>query len=152
MRRQGYILLPYFRLMKHGLFAALVLLFLARCTKEKPEPSISAATALLTSKTWLYDEYYSGYHTAARKRVYKRNATGNSADFSVYQYLFKKDGSFEVKVGNESMYSTWRFIEGETEVEITNGSGPPTRLKVVVLQPTAFEWQVDDYYAKMIPR
>ena len=142
----------YFRLMKHILLAALVLLFLTSCTKDKPEPATSPNTDLLTAKAWLYDEYYKDYNQPTKKRIYKRNAPGNSADFSVYQYSFKKDGTFEVRVGNETLYSSWKFLNNETEVEISGGSGAPTRMKVAVLRPDAFEWQVDDYYAKMIPR
>jgi hypothetical protein len=138
--------------MKHVLWAVLLLFFIASCTKDTPDPATSPNTDLLTSKTWVYDEYYSNYNTPAQKRIYKRNASGNSADFSVYQYMFKKDGSFEVRVGNETMNSSWKFLNNETEVEISSGSSVPTRMKVLVLQADVFSWQVDDYYAKMIPR
>jgi hypothetical protein len=138
--------------MKQFVFIALWLLFIAGCTKEVPEAPVSPNTGLLTTKAWLYDEYYSGYGTTAQKRVYKRNAPGNSADFSMYQYLFKKDGSLEVKVGDESIYSTWQFVDGEKAIEITGGSGSPTVLKVVALSPSSFDWELDAYFAKMVPR
>lgn len=141
-----------FRLMKYVLTAALCVLLLIGCKKEAPDAPTSANAELLTSKAWLYDEYYTGYNTPAKKRVYKRNAPGNSADFSVYQYIFKKDGSFEVKVGTESTFSTWRFVDDETVIEITGGAGSATRLKVVALNQNTFDWMLDDYYAKMIPK
>jgi hypothetical protein len=138
--------------MKYVLIATLCVFFFIGCKKETPDAPASANTELLTSKAWLYDEYYTGYNTAAKKRVYKRNAPGNSADFSVYQYIFKKDGSFEVKIGTESTFSSWKFVENETVIEITGGAGSVTRLKVMELNPATFDWMMDDYYAKMIPQ
>ena len=138
--------------MKYMLIAVLCVFFLVGCKKEAPDAPLSANTELLTSKAWLYDEYYTGYNTPAKKRVYKRNAPGNSADFSVYQYLFKKDGSFEVKVGTESTFSTWKFVEDETIIEISGSAGSTTRLKVMELSQNTFDWMLDEYYAKMIPK
>jgi hypothetical protein len=138
--------------MKQILSVILVLLCTISCRKEAPAPAASPNTVLLTAQSWQYDEYYSGHGTATRKRVYKRNATGNSADFSVYQYIFKQDGRFEVKMGDESIYSNWKFTDNEKVIEISSGSGSPTLLKVSVLDPETFEWVMDEYYAKMIPK
>lgn len=139
--------------MKQFLIATLFVLLLAGCKKEElPAPATSPNTNLLTARAWLYDEYYSGHGTASQKRLYKRNAPGNSADYSVYQYVFKKDGNLEVKVGSESMFSTWKFTDNETTIEITSGSGSLTRLKVESLNGESFDWTVESYYAKMIPK
>ena len=147
-----YILSSIFCLMKYLLLAALCVVYLFACKKETPDAPASANSGFLTARTWLYDEYYSGYNSSAKKRVYKRNATGNSADFSIYQYIFKKDGTFEVKIGTESTYSSWKLVENETVIEITGGSGTATRLKIMDLNASSFDRMLDDYYAKMIPQ
>jgi hypothetical protein len=144
-------LVLYFRLMKAYLIAILFLTSLLGCKKEAPPPAVSPNTEYLTAKTWLYGEYYSGYGTPNQKRMYKRNNPGNAVDFTDYGYTFKKDGSFVVTIGTESLQGSWKFINNETGIEITSDTGSPTVLTIKELSKTSFDWVMNEYYAKMIP-
>ena len=138
--------------MRYLLIVIISFFFFAGCKKDTPPRAVTPNTELLTAKPWLYNEYYSGYGTPSQKRLYKRNNPGNSVDFSEYQYIFYKDGSFVVKIGRESLNGSWKFINNETGIEISSASGSPTVLSLHALNNNSFDWVMDEYFAKMTPQ
>lgn len=136
------------------MIAVLLTFFVVACRKEAPAPDSSPSrnTELLTAKSWLYAECYSGYGTGNQKRVYKRGATGNVVDYSDYRYQFKKDGVFELVFGRELLYGSWKFVSNETQIEIATNSGTPTLITVRALTAETFDWAEADYFFRMIPQ
>lgn len=122
------------------------------CKKDTPPPALSPRAELLTAKAWLYAEYYTGYGTAAQKRVYKRGAPGNVVDFSDYRYVFKKDGTFELVLKRETLAGSWKLLNNDQQVELSFAGSTPTLMTVTALSADSFDWMQDDYFARMIPQ
>ena len=69
-----------------GLISILVLfLSTVSCEKDSSPDTPKTKTELLTSKTWLYDEYFTNYNIANTLLTYKRGKTPNSSNLSLNQ-------------------------------------------------------------------
>lgn len=136
--------------MRHLFYVLLCSCLVLGCKKDPPAPELSPSAQLLTAAPWLFGEYYTGYGTTLQQRVYKRGAPGNVVDFSDYRYHFKKDGTFELTLQQETLRGAWKFVNGEQQIEITFPSDIPIFLNVSALGADAFSWAQDDHFARMI--
>jgi hypothetical protein len=136
-------------LFKTVLSFLLVLGFFA-CKKNSQQ----SKTDLLTSKTWVYDEYIVNFNTGNSTLAYKKGKMNNSIDLSLSQVAFKSDGTFIEIVADGSQHpGTWNFLNNETQY-ITHGFNYVATANVIILTSTRFVWyeQTADIYAELIPK
>jgi hypothetical protein len=128
---------------------------LTSCKKENDSStSTRSKTDLLTSKTWIYDEYFTNYNQASTLLAYKRNKASNTMNLSLNKIKFNSDGSYQETTENGTILTgTWKFLNGETQTEVINTTGTFTS-DVISLSETNYVWysQSVGRYGKMIPQ
>jgi len=96
---------------------------------------------LLTQKTWVYDEFITDYDESPTVLAYKRGKTNNSYNLSQVTVKFNTDGTYsETLQAGGSLAGTWKFLNNETQTEITNSSGVYTST-IINLSENSFIWQ-----------
>lgn len=134
--------------MRKLLFVALFAFFIVGCKKEDIPPG---KTDLLTANVWIFDECYTYYGTLRQTLMYKRGASDNIAEWGDAKYIFRKDGSFEIKDDLGSTTGNWKLINDETEIQAVfdtpswdmNGQMQNTTTHIWViahLSKERFEW------------
>ena len=96
---------------------------------------------LLTQKTWVYDEFITDYDESPTVLAYKRGKTNNSMNLSLVTMKFNSDGSYTETLPTDGTGTgTWKFLNNETQTEITNSSGTYTPT-IITLAENSFIWQ-----------
>ena len=130
--------------------------FFLSCKKDTDDNAIKTKTELLTSKTWIYDEYFINYNSANTVLAYKRGKPNNSLNLSSNRSVFNADGTTsEINQNGTSVPGTWKFINNETQTQVTNSVGTFTA-NIISLTDDSFIWldpnSSSGTYAKMIPQ
>lgn len=113
------------------------------CSKdcEDPAPPVpKTKTEMLTSKTWIYDEYFTNYNNANTVLAYKRGKPNNTTNLAANRSKFNMDGTLEETNQNGQNFSgTWVWLNNETQLQITNQVGVFTA-NVITLSDSSFVW------------
>jgi hypothetical protein len=118
-----------------------LLLGLLSCSKDKDDDKVKTKMELLTQKTWVYDEFITDYDESPTVLAYKRGKTNNSYNLSQVTVKFNTDGTYsETSQAGGSLAGTWKFLNNETQTEITNSSGVYTST-IINLSENNFIWQ-----------
>jgi hypothetical protein len=136
-------------------FLTFLALNLTSCKKDNDSRTTTKSkTELLTSKTWIYDEYFTNYNQATTLLAYKRDKASNTMNLSLNKIKFNTDGTYQETTESGSILTgTWRFLNGETQTEVINSTGTFTS-DVISLSETSYIWygQSVGRYGKMIPQ
>ena len=127
----------------------LVFLFFG-CKKN----SSQSKTDLLTSQTWVYDEYIVNFNTLNSTLAYKKGKMNNSIDLSLSQVTFKSDGTYNEIVADGSQHTgTWNFLNNETQY-IAHGFNYTATADIIILTSTRFVWNdvTANIYGEYIPK
>ena len=123
------------------ILSGIMLLGLLSCSKDKDDNKVKTKMELLTQKTWVYDEFITDYDESPTVLAYKRGKTNNSYNLSQVTVKFNTDGTYsETLQAGGSLAGTWKFLNNETQTEITNSSGVYTST-IINLSENSFIWQ-----------
>ena len=109
---------------------------------------------LLTSKTWIYDEYFFNYSAASPALVWKTNKANSTLNLSLNVVKFNTDGTYsETDQYGTNYNGTWTFLNNQTEVQVNNVLGTFTST-IQRLDSARYEWldSSSGNYGEMIPR
>ncbi len=137
-------------------FAIFFLSIISLSCKKDVTDAPKTKTELLTSKTWIYDEYFTNYNSANTALAYKRGKANNSINLSLNRSKFNTDGTTsEINQNGTSVPGTWKFINNDTQTQVTNAVGTFTA-NIISLTDDSFIWLDPNAsggtYAKMIPQ
>ena len=121
--------------------------------KKNDIPPTKSKMEYLTSKAWVYDEYFTGYNTSSTLLAYKRGKANNSMNMSLNRVKFNSDGTYqEITESGQQLSGTWKFLNNETSTEVTNIEGVFTAT-IMVLNDSKYEWynSTTGRYGKLIP-
>ena len=91
---------------------------------KRDTPPVSEKLKYLTSKSWIYEEYFTDYGMPSSTLVYKLGRTENSMDLSLNKVKFnRKGGYWEITETGEEMAGRWKFLNNETQTEVVNITG-----------------------------
>jgi hypothetical protein len=129
--------------------------FFMSCKKEnysKPKTK----TELLTSKTWVYEEYFREYNSSNTVLVYKRGKSNNSFNLDLNKVTFRTDGTYtETTETGAILNGTWSFKNNETQTEVVNSVGTFTS-SIVLLDENHYHWFIptasNGTFGKLIPQ
>ena len=125
---------------------------LLSCSKDKVQSK--SKTQLLTSKTWVYNEYFTNYNQANTVLQYKKGKSSNLIDLSGDVIIFKADGTFSrIDYMGQAKSGTWQFLDNESQVSTTEGGVTHTS-NLIVLIEDMFTWHDVAYgnYGEMVPK
>lgn len=138
---------------------ALLILISFSCKKDnndndpvKPKTKME----LMTGKTWMYDEYLRGYNISNTVVYYKRGKPNNLLNWDQNRVTFRTDGTYtEITPTGGTISGTWRFLNNETQYEVTNSLGTWTTT-FMTLEENKLTWLVPNVdngtLGKMIPQ
>jgi hypothetical protein len=135
------------------IYSLLLVVFfsVSSCKKENLTKS---KTDLLTSKTWIYDEYLINYNQANTILAYKLGKPNYTMNLSLNKVKYNADGTYQETTENGTILTgTWKFINNETQTEVKNANGTFTS-NLIVLTETNYNWYDPSVgrYGKMIPQ
>lgn len=136
-------------------FALICCGFLISCKKDKTNKP-KTKTELLTSKTWIYDEYFREYNSSNTVLVYKRGKSNNSFNLNLNKITFRPDGTYtETTETGTVLNGTWSFKDNETKTEVVNVAGTFTS-NIILLDENHYHWFIptasNGTFAKLIPQ
>jgi hypothetical protein len=139
-----------FRILLFGIFMT----SLVSCKKDSTNDAPKTKMELLTSKTWVFDEYITNYNSSTGSLVYKKGKTSNSLNLSVNSTKFNSDGTeTEINQNGQTVNGTWQFLNNETQTKTTNPVGTFTST-IITLTENSYIWYDatanNGTYAKMI--
>ena len=121
--------------------SGILLLGLLSCTKDNDNEKVKTKMELLTQKSWVYDEFITDYDESPTVLAYKRGKTNNTFNLSQVTVKFNSDGTYsETLQAGGSLAGTWKFLNNETQTEVTNSSGTYTAT-IINLSENSFIWQ-----------
>lgn len=134
----------------------LIFFSLLICISCKKDTTPKTKTELLTSKTWVYDEYFTNYNFTNTSLAYKKGKANNSLDLSLNRSKFNVDGTTsEINQFGNAVPGTWKFINNETQTQVKNAVGT-FNATIISLTENSFIWYdanaSSGTYAKMIPQ
>ena len=128
------------------------------CKKDTVTNTPTTKTKLdyLTAHTWKYDEYFRGYNSTTPTLYYKTGRTNNYLDLSLNRVTFRTDGTYtEITETGSTLNGTWKFLNNETQVQVTNSVGTFTS-SIVILDDTKYHWfdsfNSNGTFGEMIPQ
>ena len=127
-------------------------LFLFSCKKN--HDSAKSRTQLLTAKTWILDEFYTGYNTTTPILAYKKGRPNNAYDATNYYIKFNADGTYSRRENNGTMYTgVWVWLSNESAIQTTEALGTNSST-TVELTANSYIWNAtsNGTYGKMIPQ
>jgi len=132
-----------------------LLVLTVSCKKEKTESKPKTKTELLTSKTWMYDEYFRNYNSANTVLYYKRGKANNLINMNAQRSNFKADGTYtEILANGAPASGTWKFLNNETQIQVNTPVGIFVS-NIVLLDENHFHWYEPNAdngtFGKMIP-
>ena len=109
---------------------------------------------LLTSKTWVYQEYFTNFSLTAPSLVWKTNKANSTLNLSPDVVKFNTNGTYTETDQFGNVYNgTWLFLNNQTQVQVSNSQGIFTST-IKLLDTERYEWLATDgdTYGEMIPR
>jgi hypothetical protein len=127
--------------------------FLSSCDKSATYKEKTKAD-LLTSKTWIYNEYFDQVGTGNARLVYKRGVNSNILNLNGDYINFKADGTFSrVDLNGQPQTGVWSFVENETKVRsVENGQTHTSRIIILSEDEYVFYDEAYGTYGEMIPK
>jgi len=119
---------------------------------QETDSSISK-TALLTGKTWIYNEYFNNYNVTSPDLIWKIGKANSATNYSKIWVQFYADGTYKETDQDSILYNgTWTFLSNETQVRVSNVKGIFIS-DIKVLRSDRYEWQMVNgaTYGEMIP-
>src|SRR6478735_8162041 len=125
----------------------------APATNANRLAATSDLTAILTSKTWVYYEYFTDFNTNPTKLVWKSNRSGNVLNLASNKVKFNSNGSYtEIDQNGITYNGTWIFLNNQTQVQVTNSQGTFTST-IQQLDSTRYQWlDTTGRYGVMVPQ
>lgn len=119
-------------------------LTLISCEKDNDTDTTTTTpktkTELLTSKTWLYDEYFRNYNSSNTILYYKRDKTNNLINLDINRVTFRADGTYtELNETGTTLNGTWKFLNNESQIQVASSAGTYTSL-IIKLDEDEFYW------------
>lgn len=109
---------------------------------------------LLTSKTWVYQEYFYNFNLTAPSLVWKTNKADVVLNLSQDVVKWDTGGTYTETDQYGNVYNgTWAFLNNQTEVQVVNPLGTFTST-IELLDSARYEW-LDiggGNYGEMIPK
>jgi hypothetical protein len=111
-------------------------------------------TDLLTSKTWIYNEYFDNYNLSTPRLLYKLGKPNNSLNLSGDWLKFNADGTFSRRDLNGVLQTgTWNFIENGTKLRtVENGVTHTSTLIILSEDQYVFHDVPYNTYGEMVPK
>ncbi|MEO9021280.1 MAG: hypothetical protein ABI237_16045 [Ginsengibacter sp.] len=139
---------------KITLITFLIILLINIISCKKNNDNSKTKTELLTSKTWVYDEYFEGYNSSNTILYYKRGKSSNLINFGIDRVTFKSDGTYsEINETGETLNGTWALLNGESQLQVINTTGTYIST-IVVLNNDNYYWydpsRANGIFAKMV--
>ncbi|GAB2657575.1 hypothetical protein GCM10027036_08900 [Flavihumibacter cheonanensis] len=127
--------------------------YLSSCDKS-PTYVEKTKTDLLTSKTWIYNEYYDQVGSQFARLLYKRGMANNALNLSGDYINFRSNGTFSrVDLNGITQTGTWSFIENETKVRsVENGQVHASTIITLTEDQYVFYDIPYGTYGEMIPK
>jgi len=116
-------------------------------------PPPDSSTALLTSQTWVYDEYFDYFDSVEASLVWKRSPLVDSVNLSLNQVKFNADGTYtEITQTGTTLNGTWSYNNGEKGITVVNSEGT-FKSTIQVLTSQRYEWLGSaGTYGVMVPK
>jgi hypothetical protein len=118
------------------------------------EPDATSTLQLLTSKSWVYDEYFLDYDYSEPWLVWKPNKDFIVYDLSRSEIRFNGDGTYaETNVDGSTDKGNWTFLNNGTRIRVATPNVTFV-ISIANLTKDRFEWlNVDgSEYAEMVHR
>lgn len=133
-----------------------ILCLIVSCKKNKGSDQPKTNMELLTSKTWIYDEYFTNYNSSNTILAYKRTKANNSINLSANRTKYNTDGTVsEINQNGQSVPGTWKFLNNDTQIQVINSVGTFTST-IISLNENSLIWYDQSAnggtYGKMIPQ
>ncbi len=127
--------------MKKIFLLPFLLISFSTCFKSCKKDSITKSkTQYLTGKTWIYDEYFRNYNSGNTVLYYKRGKSSNLLNLDINKVSFKSDGTYsEITETGTTVTGTWKFLNNETQVQVTNSAGIFTST-IQILNDSTYYW------------
>lgn len=122
--------------------------------KNQAIDTTGGAMQLLTSKTWVYSEYFFDFSQTAPSLVWKTNKANSSFNLSLNVVKFNTDLTYTETDQFGTVYNgTWTFLNNQTETQVSNSLGVFTST-IKLLDTARFEWLDINggNYGEMVPR
>jgi hypothetical protein len=122
--------------------------------RNQPFDNPTGRLQLLTSRTWVYAEYFYNFSALAPGLVWKPNKANSSLNLSLNVVNFYTNGTYAETDQNGTVYNgTWTFLNNQTGVQVNNSLGTFTST-IERLDSTRYEWldTVSGHYGEMVPR
>jgi hypothetical protein len=115
-------------------------------------PPQDSTTALLTSQTWVYYEYFDYFDSVQASLVWKRSPQKDSVNLSLNQVKFNAIGTYtEITQTGATLNGTWSYNAGEKGVTVVNSEGTFSST-IQVLTGNRYEWLASNgTYGVMVP-
>jgi len=125
------------KLLKFLSLSTVVITLLASCKKDDaPKTRLE----LLTSKTWIYSEYYRETNTSSPVLYYKRGNSSNLINLDPDKVTYRTDGTYtEITETGATLNGTWKFLNNETQVQVVNSAGTYSST-IVTLDDQNYDW------------
>lgn len=105
-------------------------------------PTTSTTTAILTARSWQYNEVLvkGGGKTVAQ--FSRPNSIGLATDFGLTKVTYNKDGSHETELKGSINKGKWKLSTDEKKLTITDSNGGGAIFDVVTISKTKLEISV----------
>jgi hypothetical protein len=116
-------------------------------------PPQNATTALLTSQTWVYTEYFEDFSAAQATLVWKRSPQKDSLNLSLNQVKFYPSGVYtEITQTGATLNGSWNYNNGGRGITVVNSEGTFAST-IQVLTGDRYEWlAANGTYGVMVPK
>jgi hypothetical protein len=95
---------------------------------------------LLTSKPWIYTEYFNGYNFTNPLLVWKTNKANSPLNLSKNVVKFNPNGTYtEVTEDGTTLNGTWTFLNNQQQVQVNSSKGTFTST-IMLLNTERYEW------------
>jgi len=96
---------------------------------------------LLTSKTWVYKEYFTGFDQPVPSLVWKSNKANSTLNLAQNVVKFNTDGTYwEYDQNGIYYYGNWYFLNNQTQVQVHNNVGGTFTSIIQLLTTDRYEW------------
>lgn len=122
-------------------------------TKAGRLNTASNLTDLLTGKTWVYYEYFTGFNNNPTNLVWKTNRNSNSLNLALNEVQYFPNGTYtEIDQNGTTYNGNWTFLNNQTEVQVVNSLGTFVST-IQTLTSDRYEWlQSNGNYGIMVPQ
>jgi hypothetical protein len=118
---------------------------LSGCEKDcdAPDPTPTTPpnkTELLSTHTWVYDEFYTNWQQPAQALAYKKGGTSNTINYAPNRVKFFRDGSFEETMNTGAFRAgIWQFQNNQTVIA-TGSTSYSNTVNIIKLTADSLVW------------